>query len=676
MRTPVLVAAVAAWHCLLAQGSIWFDPDFHTMVEDAQLIAVVEVTEGGGFVCTVKAVDALKGSAPEAPFKVGGYNNAWWPADAVVEQAMKKGDRVLMFLSPRKIEDFSAGRGQQPKVMDGWSVPTPSSGDMRIQDGTLHGSWYFVSYPNVAPGVDAELVLALIRGYVEHLAGRPPTAARKLLKERLTVQAIKAVKAEPEDEDEHITPADAEAMMQMHWLLCAQSEYGEPALAAPVLAACESKNLLVQICGARALRSLNVAEPVEQMAAKLLLVDHSLVQAEACRALIAHPFEKEHVAAMLKKAIPKSNPRRHGAGSSLMNPILNVSASGRELMVRVATHYGLAEELHDELLALIRDEGLNGGVFAALSDHFLKYRSEKARARFLSLYARCPSEAARFFQTYLLAEKSDVSLAAVAEKLKSASLDELDRKDGIKAYLAALSLDDPRARAIVRELPKIFPKEDFTVEACVEALIQEASPDALRLAADQIRKAELSPFQRGGLLVEFAEGVAPDDPLLEPMVFDLLEQHGKGRDALGRYVDGDSPEDFWAACVAAASERVERSLKEVPEPKKPWGAADTEAKALLDQVREAVSLKLRPPADGKQCVEAWAALLIQSIQTYHTTTLIARELRRAAGETLRDHAVATLREKAPKPVATVILAAIRDLGGSLSDKEKTRLEKE
>ncbi len=57
----------AAVYCVLlgllaagpAHASSWTDPSFESMVDDAELIALVEITEGGSFLCKGKVLDVL-----------------------------------------------------------------------------------------------------------------------------------------------------------------------------------------------------------------------------------------------------------------------------------------------------------------------------------------------------------------------------------------------------------------------------------------------------------------------------------------------------------------------------------------------------------------------------------------------------------------------------------------
>lgn len=394
MRRRLLAAFLLLSPARSLQASSWVDPTFEEMADRAELIAVAEVTEGGEYKATVRAIDVLKGTDPGKPFLVGGFNNENWPPQGIERESLATGERMLLFLTVEK--------GVR-------EVPTPSTGDFRIQAGRLKGGWYSVSYPNRSPGVEADLGVELVRGYVLHRQSRPPTLARKLIRERLTAAAVGEVNDSQDEENERNA-------WRLQWLLCAQAAYGERDLVQPVLAAAACPHDLVKTCAGRALGSVEPSPEVRAALGSLLLYPHSFVQAEAAGALLKGSFQKAEVVPLVVKALPGSLDFQ-GGPTRIMDPLRNTRASGREVMIRLLTGLDAAKEAHDELVKLIQDEGLTGGVFEALADHFLKHRSDAARARFLELYARCPEEALPYSHRYLLREKSPASLEAVIRRL-------------------------------------------------------------------------------------------------------------------------------------------------------------------------------------------------------------------------------------------------------------------
>jgi len=153
-RALPFAVALSFFPALRLVSSQWVDPSFEEMAKSSELIAVVEVLEGGAFEARVKAVEVLKGTDPGTPFRVVGFNNHNWPPEDVKEESLSKGDRLLAFL--RKDDE-------DEKERDGstFSVPTPSTGDFPIRDGELHGNWCFPSYPLSDPGLDASLAITV-----------------------------------------------------------------------------------------------------------------------------------------------------------------------------------------------------------------------------------------------------------------------------------------------------------------------------------------------------------------------------------------------------------------------------------------------------------------------------------------------------------------------------------
>lgn len=452
----VFVLAAAA----PARAMIWVDPAFEDMVRSAELIAVVEVTEGGAFTCTAKAIEVLKGEEPRAPIAVAGYNNPWWPPEAVEKESLAKGERLLMFLRQRESRK-DLGEGGPGKV---WAAPTPSTGDYRIKEGKLHGRWPHVSYPHGVAGVDAKLVVSLVRGLVLHQQGQEPAEARQQIARCLTVPIVNRA---TDGEDE----ANLELKETLGWLLCAQGAYGDAAMEPAVLAAARSKSSWVRRCAARALRSCRGSDEALSALGELLRFNHSFVQAEAAKTMIAGSFPRERAVRLLVAALP-GDPRGSGP-RSIADPLRNVTASGREMIIRALTRFEGWNESHGALVALIQDEedeGLNEGVFDALRTHFLKFPSVAARARFLKLYARCPEHSLRLFHRYLLAERSSESLRAVADKLVNVDLPWLDRADALRDFAMAVEPGDRRvADLVVGLLKKHWGGEntDDIIAACI-----------------------------------------------------------------------------------------------------------------------------------------------------------------------------------------------------------------
>lgn len=78
-------------------GSMWMDPTWEQMLKESELVALVEVTQGGNFFAKAKPLRVFTGEAPP-DFYVTGFNNHGWPSDAIGLEALKKGQRYYLFL--------------------------------------------------------------------------------------------------------------------------------------------------------------------------------------------------------------------------------------------------------------------------------------------------------------------------------------------------------------------------------------------------------------------------------------------------------------------------------------------------------------------------------------------------------------------------------------------------
>lgn len=153
MRRPwicVLLASLA----LPAGASTWIDPDWKGLLVDSALIVQVEVVEGGAYVARVRVVATLKGRAPAEVLWVGGFNNPHWPEHGIAEQALVKGKSFVLFLQPIDAatpvsDEGPAGLREAVAAGHAYTVPTPSSGDLPIEGGSVRFHLTRTSYPHV-----------------------------------------------------------------------------------------------------------------------------------------------------------------------------------------------------------------------------------------------------------------------------------------------------------------------------------------------------------------------------------------------------------------------------------------------------------------------------------------------------------------------------------------------
>ncbi|MEM7235117.1 MAG: hypothetical protein AAF517_23265, partial [Planctomycetota bacterium] len=440
---------LAIWIVLLltphiVRASTWVDPTFEEMLEGSDLIAACEVVESGHFQAKVKALDVLKGKAPKAPFLVAGFNNEHWPKQAVETESFQKGQRFLLFLWRGEL------RTEDGKKKPAWFTRTPSSCDFPIRDGKVHGNWFRPSYPHSDPGVDAKLVLTLVRAAVPKATAKAVKAARDAIAKELTVRLIGKIRPpkpndedeasdEDKDEDDELSSEDKELqenVYKAHWLLCAQAAYGDQRPSEAVIAAAKSESLLVAVCAARALRTAVPVTTVLTQLKTLLKTPDSFVQAEAAKTLLLGATQKpprfrtKGAVEALVAAVPASY-SDDGGPRRLMDPIQNSYISGREMMIAALTKLE-AKSAQAVLQKLIAPEGLSESVFLALAKFFLKYPSDAARTKFLELYAEAPEEALPIFHEYMLKENSDESIQAIRKQLEAGKVDAYELADEIE----------------------------------------------------------------------------------------------------------------------------------------------------------------------------------------------------------------------------------------------------
>jgi hypothetical protein len=598
------------------------------MLEKAELVAVVEVQKDGVFTCPVKIVETLKGTSPDT-FQLCGYNDPQMEAEGVKSETLHKGDRVLVFLSavkgPSTLEmnekDFEALK----KDVKWFKTPTPTTGDLTIRDGKIRGGCYFNSWPLGSPPVDAAVVTELVRGAVQQREGKQPDAARAQIKEKLTDKFLKGITADKE-------PANASAAWLAHWLLWAAGDYGG-AEADVVLQAAASPHTWVQITAGRALRKLPPDEKTLAAAASLLKSKHSYAQAEGIRVLTGAPFDRTAAVAALVAALPGSSSAARSP-QNLMDPVLNVDQSGRELMIRAVAHFKAEKEAEDALTALIADKGLSAGVFNALRDHFLKYRSDKARDRFLDLFRRCPPESAGVFITYLAAEGSEPSRKAITAKLLDPALADHRRGDAI-LILKDQGLPPEFVLKTVQSVATKYPKDEGAAESSIKVLLSLKDAAATALAAKRLTEGPLKEFSLDSAAGTFARTAVIEPAKLRDVLKAVLTKQAKAG-------EGESNSNTTAAaCIMVADKDLLAFVEKLPK-----GIFD---KGMRDIVLAGMRLKTKPPATPEAALTAWCELLKKEAEFGYATPFLLTEIKLTAGTTLKERALQELHKLIPDP---------------------------
>lgn len=187
---------------------MWSDPDWEQMLRESELIALVEVIEGGRYIAKVKVVRALKGNIT-GEFFVTDYNNNQWPREAIKAESFQKRQEYYLFLKPQKEErgdlTFLATLAEETgdtamKKMLGRLdthelryVWTPSAGDLRVEKGQVHYSLLRTSYSLSAPGRDRAAFERFLEAAIAYQAN--VAVASDLLKQ--TLQEIRESSSRP-----------------------------------------------------------------------------------------------------------------------------------------------------------------------------------------------------------------------------------------------------------------------------------------------------------------------------------------------------------------------------------------------------------------------------------------------------------------------------------------------
>lgn len=504
------ILAACAWFALLCasvHASMWVDPSFEEMTSNATLIAVCEIIEGGNLTAKAKVLEVVKGERPAGPILVGDFNNENWPEYAIEKESLKKGERYLLFLQPgkfytgsevsKKMEDYlqmAVKKGEmteddlvyerrrlgEPKYAKGYRVPTPSTGDYPVKTNTVMGSWHNTSHPGSHPAVPLPLAVELITGLVEHQAGKNPLVAKQRLAKRLTVEEIK--KTAGFEETKNLPGAAYRQFARLDWMMCAQAAYGDSSapMADTIQTAAEHPWVGLNVLAGKALRSLDETPSSLQIAKTLLSSKHSMAQTEAAQSLVAGRFTAKGAGPLVLAAIGASKSNRRAPGN-IMDPIRNVSSSGREAMIRAVTHFGLAAEAHDDLIKLLRDEGLNPGVFEALRSHFLKFPSDKARDRFIELAKDAPPHATGYFIDYFFEDRSTPSLRQIEKTIRDNKIDAGERAQWLERLYLELGIEHPILNRTLTTLAKRKQDEQIATSVLSLLIIRNAREDQARI---------------------------------------------------------------------------------------------------------------------------------------------------------------------------------------------------
>ncbi|MBA4388652.1 MAG: hypothetical protein C0404_11775 [Verrucomicrobia bacterium] len=323
---------------------------------------------------------------------------------------------------------------------------------MPISNGVVYGSCYSTSYPQYNLGTSTSVVFCLLRGLVEKQSGKQPDGALALIRQLFTTDLVKSIKAPAENEE--YAEEDKQRFCTLEWLACSQAIYGSPDMLAAVDAASRHDWYRVRTLAGLSLCSLRECEASLAIAGRLLKSTVSPVQMQTVESLRRGNFTPVSIAPMLITALPTSD-SSCTSPNGLMDPVRNVSTSGRESLIRNCTYLGLTNEVHDILVAFLSDTNITSGVMSALMDHFVKYPSSEARGRFLALSRSQNSDLAEdVVNDYLLHDGSDESTRAVHARLLDSRMTAHKRAKWIKPLYYRLGATNDIVGDAVHRLAK------------------------------------------------------------------------------------------------------------------------------------------------------------------------------------------------------------------------------
>ena len=467
--TPLLVACFLMLMPRAAFGTMWLEPTFIEMVKAAELIAIIRVEEGGETASRVRAVELIKGSAPKGDFVLVGYNYVAHSEPSRPEQWMRTGERYLVFVQ-RDSDDSPESRWRH---LPHYRVPTPTTGDLPVKNGKVHGSWAYPSDPQAAPGVPLRIVLPLLRALFNPQDTAKMAEARRVLAAELTVDLARRGAG---------TAPPPEVAGRLDWLLSAQAEYGQVGTAQAVLYATRSKDAVLQLAAIRALRSLEPTDELFARIAELLAVRgngaETFVQAEAARVLVALDSKGTRALPMLVRALPGSDPR--DGGDLDVHRIRNAYESGRVVMIRALAQYG-GKAAEQAVLTVMSEPAPTEGMLGAFVAFLRAHPSDGLRAMALRLYATAPRDALDDFHGAIAEIGDEALLDEILARYNHRDADLFAFAQALQAYALRAEPGDPRlTKAVVRVLRE---RRGEDLREYVAMTIPLGSAEAHRLAA-------------------------------------------------------------------------------------------------------------------------------------------------------------------------------------------------
>ena len=356
---------------------MWTDPSWEEMLKDSQLIALVEVVEGGTFVAKVKPLTTFKGAATEE-FYVTGFCNSQWPDEAIERESFKEKQQYYLFLRRSEnavaelefwdnheresagitayLLDLASGRRfaratalQAARSGALWRVWTPSAGDLPVAGDVVRYHLSATSYPHhKLPRPRAEFE-TFLRAAAADQGGEPAEA-------RVTEAALNAIRQEAAQLQEGSTPGvspsderPSELSHQLGAYFLAGGRRYDPAFEQIARGRdVTARFMLVRVLGAI------TEEPADQLLLAMIDDANALVQGEVVRQLTRD--NSPELGPILHSRLMAAADGAAGP-TDLMDPVRNSFEGGRLEIVRALgeLRYGAAAPDLIQLLESTRD---------------------------------------------------------------------------------------------------------------------------------------------------------------------------------------------------------------------------------------------------------------------------------------------------------------------------------
>ena len=155
--TIILTILLLTFSTFKVKADSWLDPAWKKMIAESDAVALIEYVSSGDFRAQAKILKTYKGKISSKFIWVSGFSNRYGPIDK-----MSIGDRFIVFLnknepSKRNIDYWDEQIKEDEELIpyvnslkkgNAYHVWTPTSGDLKVKEGTVQYNLLQTSYYN------------------------------------------------------------------------------------------------------------------------------------------------------------------------------------------------------------------------------------------------------------------------------------------------------------------------------------------------------------------------------------------------------------------------------------------------------------------------------------------------------------------------------------------------